>query len=100
MEEERGLKMIVILLLKLLEVLLFPLSALVKAVDLALAPPYELINGFKTSRCDATITVRDFRLFVRFKRANGIYVYIFSRSFTCRISNFIYLVGNLQNTSI
>ena len=38
MEEERGLKMIVILLLKLLECLLFPLSALVKIVDSALAP--------------------------------------------------------------
>lgn len=38
MEEERGLKMIVILLLKLLEGLLFPLSALVKIVDSALAP--------------------------------------------------------------
>ena len=38
MEEERGLKMIVILLLKLLEGLLFPISALVKIVDSALAP--------------------------------------------------------------
>lgn len=47
MEEERGLKMIVILLLKLLEILLFPLSALVKTVDSALAPLMNSLTALK-----------------------------------------------------
>ena len=92
--------MIIILLLKLLEILLFPLSALVKTVDSALAPPYELTNGTKASCSNVTIAVRDFCLFIRFKRFNDLYVYIFCRTFTDRNSDFIYLVGNLQNTSI
>lgn len=100
MEEERGLKMIVILLLKLLEGLLFPLSALVKIVDSALAPPNKFFTSFASCRGHDSRSFRNIRVFVRIKRFNGIYVYFFRRAFTDRISNFVHLVDSIQDTSV
>lgn len=78
MEEERGLKMIVILLLKLLEGLLFPLSALVKIVDSALAPP--LISSLPALRPVVAMIQGPLEIFAYLLGSKDLMVFMFTFS--------------------
>ena len=64
--------------MKLIQVALFPLSALVKTVDSAIAPPYKRFTIIAPSCRVYSMAFRDVSLFVRFKRIDGLYVYIYS----------------------
>ncbi len=77
MEEERGLKMIVILLLKLLEGLLFPLSALVKIVDSALAP---LISSLPALRPVVAMIQGPLEIFAYLLGSKDLMVFMFTFS--------------------
>lgn len=77
MEEERGLKMIVILLLKLLEGILFPLSALVKIVDSALAP---LISSLPALRPVVAMIQGPLEIFAYLLGSKDLMVFMFTFS--------------------
>ena len=77
MEEERRLKMIVILLLKLLEGLLFPLSALVKIVDSALAP---LISSLPALRPVVAMIQGPLEIFAYLLGSKDLMVFMFTFS--------------------